>query len=287
MTAELSLREGRVREALAKLQEQVRKSPAHAPYRIFLFQLLAVLGEWDRALNQLNVAGELDAAALPMVQTYRETLQCEVLRAEIYTGQRSPLVFGEPAEWHAWMLQALKLTATGQDADASALRARALEAAPANPGSITCALPSAVGPVKGTAKDEESLAEPAPFAWLADADSRLGPILEAIINGRFYWVPLERVRAIKIDKPSDLRDLVWTAAHFEWTNGGTHVGFIPTRYPATEKSDDGQLLLARATEWAAPTDDTSHGLGQRMFTTDEADYSILEVREIRFDETNG
>ncbi|MFO1349473.1 MAG: hypothetical protein U1F68_01835 [Gammaproteobacteria bacterium] len=36
------------------MQEQVRKNPANAKYRVFLFQLLAVLGQWERALNQLN-----------------------------------------------------------------------------------------------------------------------------------------------------------------------------------------------------------------------------------------
>ena len=46
MQAEQSLREGRLRDALAELQAQVRKEPADAKYRIFLFQLLAVLGLW-------------------------------------------------------------------------------------------------------------------------------------------------------------------------------------------------------------------------------------------------
>ena len=32
-----------------------------AALRIFLFQLLAVQGQWERSLNQLNVAAELDA----------------------------------------------------------------------------------------------------------------------------------------------------------------------------------------------------------------------------------
>ena len=62
--AEQHLQEGRLQEALAELQNQVRKDPANPKLRTFLFQLLAVLGEWDRALTQLNVAGELDAANL-------------------------------------------------------------------------------------------------------------------------------------------------------------------------------------------------------------------------------
>lgn len=96
MQAEQSVREGRLQDALAELQAQVRKEPANAKYRIFLFQLLAVLGQWERASNQLNVLEEMDSEALPMVQTYRETIQCELLRAEVFAGHRSPLIFGDP-----------------------------------------------------------------------------------------------------------------------------------------------------------------------------------------------
>ena len=56
MQAEQSLKEGDLQGALTQLQEQVRKQPANAGYRVFLFQLLAVAGEWGRALTQLDVA---------------------------------------------------------------------------------------------------------------------------------------------------------------------------------------------------------------------------------------
>ena len=44
----------------------------------------------------------------------------------------------------------------------------------------------------GWVRDEDSA-----FEWIADADDRLGPVLEAIVNGRYYWVPFERVRRIQ------------------------------------------------------------------------------------------
>src|SRR4051812_13211517 len=105
--AEESVRAGRLEEALADLQGQVRKAPADARLRIFLFQLLAVMGQWDRALTQLKVAADLDAAAIPMRETYKEALACEVLRAEVFAGRRTPLLFGKPAEWMATMVQSL------------------------------------------------------------------------------------------------------------------------------------------------------------------------------------
>jgi type VI secretion system protein ImpE len=68
-TAEEHLREGDVVTALKLLQDQVRARPADAKPRIFLFQLLAVMGQWERALNQLDVAAGLDPSALAMAQT--------------------------------------------------------------------------------------------------------------------------------------------------------------------------------------------------------------------------
>jgi len=73
--AELSLRNGDPAAALAQLQEQVKVQPANAKLRIFLFQLLCVLGQWERALNQLKVASGLDPAALAMAQMYGEAVR--------------------------------------------------------------------------------------------------------------------------------------------------------------------------------------------------------------------
>ena len=77
MLAEQALRDGDVEGALSHLQDAVRKDPANAKLRVFLFQLLTVMGRWERAMTQLKLSGEMDAGALAMVQTYREALKCE------------------------------------------------------------------------------------------------------------------------------------------------------------------------------------------------------------------
>lgn len=258
MSAEEELRNGNPAAALAHLQDQVRQDPSNAKLRTFLFQLLSVLGQWDRAMNQLNVAGELDPATLAMVQTYREALKCESLRAEIFAGHHSPMVLGQPPQWLALLMEALRMLAQGQPGEAERLRGEAFEAAPATSGTIN-----------GEA-----------FEWIADADGRLGPVLEAIVNGRYYWVPFERIRKIQIDEPEDLRDLVWLPAHLELANEGELFGFVPSRYPASEASDDGLVQLSRKTEWQEQDADLFVGLGQRLLTTDAGEYPILEVREI-------
>ena len=253
------INQGKLAAASVALQDLVRKDPSNAKYRIFLFQLLCVLGQWNRALTQLNVAGELDAANLPMVQTYREAIQCEALRDEVFSGARAPLIFGQPQPWLVLLLEALKADAIGELARAAVARASAFDAAPAGGGSI----------------DGQR------FEWLADADPRLGPVLEAIVNGRYFWIPFCRVSKIEFDAPVDLRDAVWTAASFTWTNGAQTVGLIPTRYNGT-KGDDA-FLLARRTEWIEEGASSGHGMGQRMWITDAGEYALMDLRIIEFD----
>ncbi|MEO8279235.1 MAG: type VI secretion system accessory protein TagJ [Ideonella sp.] len=250
---------------LKDLQDQIRKQPQRSDLRIFLFQICCLIGEWGKAANQLNAIEELDKEAESMVKTYREAVRCEVYRKQVFAGQRVPLILGDPQNWIALMLEALKLDAAGNHAAASALRATALDQAPAAPGKID-----------GVA-----------FEWLADADSRLGPLLEMIINGKYYWVPMYRLNHLEMDAPSDLRDFVWTGATVTLANGGTNVALIPTRYPGSETQEDNSLRMARSTEWRELAPGSFAGLGQRMFATNEADVSLLDIRDLRFDESDG
>ncbi len=260
MQVEQLLQDGRLDEALGALTEQVRDNPADAKLRVCLFQLLCVLGQWDRAITQLNVAAEMDAANLLMAQVCRAALNCEAFRAEVFAGNRSPLLFGAPDEWVGWMVQAAQAAATGKYEASADLRGRALEAAPATAGRI----------------DGES------FEWIADADSRLGPILEAVFEGRYYWVPFTAISSIEIEPPADLRDMVWIPARFTWTNGGEVVGLIPSRYPGSEQSPDAAVQLGRKTDWIAQPGDLYMGLGQRMLATDSREYPLLAIRRIDF-----
>jgi type VI secretion system protein ImpE len=187
-----------------------------------------------------------------------------VLRAEVFAGRKTPLLFGKPAEWMALVVQACKLTADGQFDEAATLRDKAFEAAPATTGKIN---------------DQ-------PFAWIADADPRIGPVLEAIVNGRYYWIPFARLREVKIEKPTDLRDIAWTPATLTFANGGETVALIPTRYPGSEAASDHRLVMARTTEWIEKPGGTYLGIGQRQLATDQGEFALLDVRTIQLDSSD-
>ena len=247
MTPENMLKQGRLDEALQGLTAQVRSSPADAKSRVFLFQLLALLGQWERAQNQLTVSGELDPLNTLMVEAYGRALKGELDRVQVMAGTRSPSLIGEPSQWVALVLHALKLSAEGRHAQASALREQAFGEADAVAGTI----------------------DGIPFEWLADADPRFGPCLEIVVNGGYAWVPFSRIRELKFDTPEDLRDKIWAPVQVTWTNGGQAVGFIPCRYPGSERVADSELVLGRRTDWDELSDGSYVGLGQRMLATDE------------------
>jgi type VI secretion system protein ImpE len=109
-------------------------------------------------------------------------------------------------------------------------------------------------------------------------------VLEAIVDGKLYWVPFHRIQSIEITEPVDLRDKVWMPAQFQWANGGQVVGFLPARYPGSESHEDDGIRLAGKTEWVQVTDSCYHGLGQKTLATDAGDFALLDVRKIELEE---
>lgn len=251
------LRAGQLDEALQALTARVRAAPADAGERLFLFQLLAVLGQWRRASEQLRTALQLDASQQLLVTACEALLRAEQIRTAVFAGTQLPTVLGTPEPWLAPLLQALQLEQQGRMDAAEPLRALAFEQAPAVAGRI----------------DDSA------FAWLADADPRFGPCIEAITHSGYAWVPLAQLAELRIDAPDALRDLVWIAAELVWRDGTQTPAFIPVRYPGSETSGDAALQLARRSDW----DDAGHGLGQRMLATDSGEHALLQVRRIVFD----
>jgi type VI secretion system protein ImpE len=260
MTSQEFLTAGQPDQALVELQNEIRAHPEDPKLRLFLFQLHCVLGNWSKGLIQLQVISGIDPDTMLLAQIFQPVINCEALRAGVFEGKLTPLIFGEPLEWVGLLVKAAEHIVRGELAAAAELRNRAFEAAPETAGTL----------------------DGKPFAWIADADSRLGPMLELILGGKYYWVPFCRIRRIVMPAPADLRDLVWVPAQFMWSNGGEASGHIPTRYARTEGSTEGALRLARKTEWQELPGGTFIGLGQRVLVTDEGEHPLLQCRLIDF-----
>lgn len=252
------IKAGQLGDALKLLQDQIRAQGADASLRISLIQLLAVMGQWDRVRAQLQVLDSLGEAHSAWVGMMGQAVLAEALRREVFAGRTTPTLLGEPPEWVATLVQALAHGVPPENA--ARQRATALEAAPATPGTI----------------------DGAEFAWLADADSRLGPVMEVLMEGKYYWVPFERISRVVLEAPTDLRHLVWLPARFTWTTGGESSGWIPVRYPGSEVVADDRVRLGRLTTWEEIGPGNYRGFGQRMFASEVGEYPVMETRLIEF-----
>src|SRR5664279_819263 len=128
--AEAALRAGDPATALKHLTSAVRAMPADARLRIFMAQLLCVLGQWERAHTQLNVVADMDSETVAMRETVGHAIRCELMRAKVFAGNRTPMVFGQPDEWLALLIESLLQKGQGNVAMADELAARAFDAAP-------------------------------------------------------------------------------------------------------------------------------------------------------------
>lgn len=260
----VALRESSLSQHLEDIQGRIRRQPADADLRAQLFQLMAVQGDWSRASDQLKLCAQFNKQAQPMALIYEQAIVAERQRENVLQGQGEPAYFGAAPDWFADMLQALRLDAD-QPEQAAQLRARAYDAAQARAGQL-----------------QNAAGEPVAYEWIADGDSRLGPVFEFISSGRYGWLPFSALRSVRLLAPEGLSDIVWAQAEITLDDGRTQLGLVPARYPAPPGQALAELpeavRLGRMTDWQALHDDSYLGLGQKMWITDQGEHALLDVR---------
>lgn len=259
MGADELLDAGDVEAARAALIEAVKRAPQDQGARMFLWQLQAVCGAWDKAQAQMRVLAQLSPEAQMLAVAYNPVIDAERQRAEVFAGRAPPVLLVQ-SDWAGDLAAALGALCQGRAAEAEARRNAALEAAPDTPGEL----------------------DGRRFDWIADADLRFGPALEAVIAGRWGLLPFDVIEQVTSDGARDLRDLVWLPVQIAFKSGRSVAAFLPTRYPGSDLADGG-FALARRTDWR----DGSlgdEGLGQHVFgLSDGSEADLLSLRKLRFD----
>ena len=123
-----------------------------------------------------------------------------------------------------------------------------------------------------------------PFQSLEDADARLGVKLELIAAGRYMWIPLEHVAALRIEPPRRLRDLLWLPAQIRTGPAFRDLELgevlLPALYPLSWRHAEEAVRLGRATVWEEQEDGTVTPFGQRILLVDGEELPILELRNL-------
>ena len=249
--------------ALARAEQGVRAQPTDVHVRWFLFELLCVLGHWERALKQLQTCATMDPSLDGTAQALRGLIRAEHQRDEVFAGRQMPVPVVDLPDWMAGLARAIAANASGDHDSADQLRAAALAQAPEAAG-------------RSNAGD---------FAWIADSDTRLGPVCELVAAGSYRWIAFADLRAVTIEAPTRLFDLVWASAQFTLRGGasaGTALrGYIPVRYPGSTAGTDA-LRLSRETLWRDVGATGVFATGQKTWMTDAGDWPLLDLRDVDF-----
>jgi type VI secretion system protein ImpE len=88
---------GKLNEAVAALNAEVRSHPEDSKRRIFLFELLCFAGEYDRAEKQLDILGSADMQKEMGALVYRSALHAEKTRRDLFTKKEYPKPAGDVA----------------------------------------------------------------------------------------------------------------------------------------------------------------------------------------------
>jgi type VI secretion system protein ImpE len=256
--ADERLRAGDLDGARAILTETLKGQPADQRARMFLFQLLCILGDWDRASTHLRLLASISPSAQMLAAHYGMAIVAERAREGAFRGEAAIPVLGPPCPWAEQLTAALGALARGEAADGSALRDAALAEAPLTPGAV----------------------DGAAFEWIADADGRFGPTLEVILFEQWGLLPFASLSEIRSEGPMDLRDLVWLPAQLVFRSGQSANALLPVRYPGTTATADAALQLARGVDWRdGPWG--QEGVGQRVLAlSDGSDVDLLSLRQL-------
>jgi type VI secretion system protein ImpE len=247
---------GQLSEAIARVAEEVRAKPTDPAARTFLFELLALNGDLERARKQLEVLGNTTGDLASGTSIYLGAIQAEKERREFFHGGPRPRMTADVPYAPAY-LEAIEHYAAGDD---EASRTRLEEAA-----QVSRALQ---GSLNG-----------AEIHLLSDSHDLLGPFLEVVLEHHYTWIAWESIQSLAIPEPRYLRDTVWTPASLTLRSGGKGEALIFALYVDSHLHPE-DVKLGRRTVWETNPAHISVAYGQKVITADDHDYPILGMRTL-------
>ncbi|WP_202302728.1 type VI secretion system accessory protein TagJ [Dryocola clanedunensis] len=249
-------------KTLSVLQEEVlqalKLAPGETMTRELLFKLYSIDGNWESALNQLEIISKLDSEYKKRTELYKNLVMSELMREKVLKGElKAGSLDAQLPEWIETLYQANMALTQGDIEKSENLRIEAFEEAPESAG-----------------ESDTSGA----FSWIADSDGRLGPVCEFICAGGYRWVPFSSIQSLTMNKPDNLLDLLWAPATLQ-VNDQTYSGYIPARYPLSDDAPQ-EIKLGHKTEWEQISDSLYIGAGRKVWLTDKDEHSILEVNSL-------
>ena len=227
MTAAELFKEGRLQEAIAAQNAEVKRQPADQDARYLLFVMLCFAGDLERAEKQLDVLSRQDEKAQMGGLLYRSLLGAELERREVFERGARPVLPPDPPAYVEERLRALESLRAGDLGGVEKSIDRAVDDSPILSGRL----------------------DGSDFEGLRDYDDLLGTVIEMFAGGRYLWMPLERLRRLEMKEPATALDTLWHPARLEDIDGEEADIHLPVLYAGSHAHDSEAVRLGRVTEW--------------------------------------
>ncbi len=252
---------GRLDEAIALMNGEVRKNPTDVNRRAVLAELLCFAGNLERADAILAAIDAIDPGTVMGVSLFRQLVRAEQARQQFLSDGRMPEFLKKPDGAVELELRAVVALRAGATAEAAALAAEAESVRPLAPGTAD-----------GVSFDD--------FRDLDDLSAAHFEVLTS--TGKYYWIPVASVSAIEFRAPERRRDLLWRRAAMSVIDGPDGEVFMPAIYGSANKDLDPQYRLGHATDFLGGENEPQQGVGLRSFLIGEESRTILELGKIEF-----
>jgi type VI secretion system protein ImpE len=262
MEARELFRQGLLDRAIEAMNSEVRQHPSDADRRSYLCDLLCLSGSFDRADVQLEAISKLVPGAMAGIALRRQLVRAETWRQQCFADGRVPEFLELPGERLGLHLRALAHLRAGEAATAATLLNDAEGLRPA---------------IRGTCNGKT-------IEDFRDVDDTIGGVLELLTStGKYYWVPLERVRRLELRPIERPRDLRWRRAGVEIDGGPDGEVYLPAIYAPAPESEEARL--GRTTTWS--DDEPIRGSGLRVFLAGEEAVTLHELQTLEFPSPEG
>jgi type VI secretion system protein ImpE len=259
MDAKELFKAGKLDEAIAAASDDVKRHAVDSARRGFLCELLCYAGDWSRADAQLDVIGGQDAQLMLGTNMFRQLIRAEQARQQFFAEGRVPEFLDSPAPHVERCLKASVCIRENRPAEAAALLEEAESLRP----------------------NVSGICDGRPFADLRDIDDLTAPVFEVLTsNGKYYWIPIERVELIEFRPPEHPRDLLWRRVHMVVRDGPDGEVFLPVLYCGSAGESDERFRMGRLTDWRGGDGSPVRGVGQRMFLIGDDGRGIMELQQI-------
>lgn len=265
---------------LSDMIELVRSNPDNQEHRLALIQYQCLCAKWEQALKQIGQYQKLfPHTQKPLMLYLIENISAEMRRQAVLEAQQKP----KTLELHASKLDILQKQLS-LVAHVSEQKNKALvddytvlsENIDGSPVHITYLL------------TDKSVSE-IDSNWIMDGDVRTAFVYEYFYQGHYYWQTWDSIENISFKAPSSLLDIIWRASEIKFTNGECIQCTSPARYtvmPGEETAWSDLLMKCSQTDWIEIAEQLFTGVGQKTLYTDNHDFGLLDIRNIRFEQNH-